>query len=61
MTRKKIMNRKDKGRASLTDKGTTELSEPELDSISGGPTRRTEDFGDFIGNYNFKVEKDGVD
>jgi phage tail-like protein len=25
------------------------------------PTRRSEDFGDPIGNYNFKVEIDGVD
>ncbi len=25
------------------------------------PTRRTEDFGDPIGNYNFRVEIDGID
>ena len=25
------------------------------------PTRRMEDFGDFIGNYNFRLEIDGVD
>ena len=25
------------------------------------PTRRNENFGDFIGNYNFKLEIDGID
>ena len=43
------------------DAEPTELNEDALEDISGGPTRRTEDFGDHIGNYNFKVEIDGVD
>jgi phage tail-like protein len=29
--------------------------------LLAAPTRRMEDFGDFIGNYNFRVEIDGVD
>lgn len=37
-----------------------ELTDEQLDEVAGGPARRTEDFGDPIGNYNFKVEIDGV-
>jgi phage tail-like protein len=29
--------------------------------LLAAPARRSEDFGDFIGNYNFRVEIDGVD
>jgi len=29
--------------------------------LLAAPSRRMEDFGDFIGNYNFRVEIDGVD
>ena len=54
MTATKTTQLKTKSRAGLTDKHTTELGETELDGISGGPARRTEDFGDFIGNYNVK-------
>ena len=39
-----------------------ELTEEELKKASGGAGRRFEtDFGDPIGNYNFKVEIEGVD
>ena len=59
MKRKKSMKPKNKSGAELPDKGTAELNETDLESISGGPARRSESFGDPIGNYNFKVEIDG--
>ena len=44
-----------------TDAGPTDLDEDTLEDISGGPARRIEPFGDAIGNYDFKLEIDGVD
>jgi hypothetical protein len=56
------MSRKDRKRSDLTGKGAVELTEGELKDVSaGGDARRFEtDFGDPVGNYNFKVEIEGV-
>ena len=45
-----------------TDQKKLEVNdlEPRKDT-KGGPSRSQTDFGDPIGNYNFKVEIDGVD
>ena len=59
MNRKKSVKRKDQSQVKLTDKGAAELNETELDSVSGGPARRSESFGNPIGNYNFKIEIEG--